>query len=372
MLQSAKGRRLSPVEVRRQEEIELRLHAALDEQNKTIVKLHQSLIASMAAAGQAETSAVFSGSGENSTTWKPIALGREDWVVYLRVQKTGSQTLWLSLVDAFNGRVWGRPRCAKGPFCGFRCERVLSNAFVEARRQNNCRLFVRAHANWRDYAAAATLAGVPHHRLRWLALLREPVARARSEYEHVTRGLVAQFGDHAFGRAWDYNFTDKRRASLGEWLDCAACRVGSSNRQTRFLAGLAPTGSRDDERRGDATLLAAALDNLRRCDFVGLLDRYADSMLLLRETFPAQLGRFTAYSLSLHPKQKQHNDQEPRGDNSKAVLDRLHDLNRLDARLFEVAGSIFEARWAAMLRSLPPNRRGMRFRPTGSRSFVLG
>ena len=75
------------------------------------------------------------------------------------------------------------------------------------------------------------------------------MARALSEYEHITKGLVAQFGQHVrlrsaylclvspylpkkekvvlrrrpaqvFGKAWDYDFTDASRASLSDWLEC--------------------------------------------------------------------------------------------------------------------------------------------------------
>ena len=300
-----------------------------------------------------------------NATFEAVSLRKEDWVIYLRIQKTGSQTLWQTLVDVFDGKVWGQQRCVKGPFCGHVCAEVLANAYRKAK----CHLFVRAHANLFDYKHGATLAGIPTTRLRFLAVLREPVARAVSEYHHVTTGLVAQFGSHVFGKAWDYNFTDPKRASLDDWLDCRPCRVGSSNRQTRFLAGLRPTGILLEEEDSNGDLLDAALRNLQACDFVGVLDKFPESMVLLRETFPGHLQRFSSFSLSLHPK---------RGGNaapSPATLDRLRELNALDTALYAAARDIFDQRWALMLESLPEHRRHLRFRPRGTgsgpRRFVL-
>jgi len=84
---------------------------------------------------------------------------------------------------------------------------------------NQCSLLFRGHINWHDYAAgfaalaASTGAAAAPPRVFYLTFLREPVGRAVSEYRHITEGLVAQFGPHTFGAAWDYNFSfDPTRA----------------------------------------------------------------------------------------------------------------------------------------------------------------
>jgi len=131
----------------------------------------------------------------------------------------------------------------------------------------------------------------------------------------VTEGLVAQFGPETFGAAWDYEFffdrkaslEDKRKqATLGAWLKCGPCRAGSSNRQARFLAGFATTGEIPDEEEKQTSssrsaLLVAALANLKRCTFVGIMERFEDSMLLLKHTFPSELRQFDSYTTSPHP-----------------------------------------------------------------------
>ena len=137
--------------------------------------------------------------------WRPVDITKDDWVVYLRAQKTGSQTLWTTLLDVFDGGAWGPRRCVRGPFCGHRCENVLRDAFIKASKERKCHLFVRAHANLYDYQRAFESVS-KNGRVHYLAFLRDPVKRALSEHDHITNGLVAQFGPHVFGKAWDYDF----------------------------------------------------------------------------------------------------------------------------------------------------------------------
>lgn len=73
-----------------------------------------------------------------------------------------------------------------------------------------------------------------------------------------------------------------------------ACRVGASNRQTRMLAGLHTTGVIDPT-ISDDNLLERAVVNLERMAFVGITERFEDSMLLLKQTFPGPLARFNKY-----------------------------------------------------------------------------
>lgn len=64
--------------------------------------------------------------------------------------------------------------------------------------------------------------------------------------------------------------------------------MGVSNRQTRMLAGLFTTGSAEPWQDEDE-MLRQAMANLERMAFVGVTERYEDSMLLLKYTFPEQL-----------------------------------------------------------------------------------
>lgn len=57
------------------------------------------------------------------------------------------------------------------------------------------------------------------------------------------------------------------------FLTLTHSQVGSSNRMTRFLSGLAPTGDMETAQTSEAVVLSAAMANLRRCAFIGLLER---------------------------------------------------------------------------------------------------
>jgi hypothetical protein len=49
------------------------------------------------------------GRGPYGTRWRAVKdMGLQDWLVYIRIQKTGSQTFWQTLQNSFNGQIWGR------------------------------------------------------------------------------------------------------------------------------------------------------------------------------------------------------------------------------------------------------------------------
>ena len=341
------------------------LARVVDRQNRTIVRLQEQLRRPAAPPPRRvdrEPQRLAPEPGRNDA-WRPVEITKDDWVVYLRAQKTGSQTLWTTLLDVFDGGAWGPRRCVRGPFCGHRCENVLRDAFIKASKERKCHLFVRAHANLHDYQRAFESVS-KGGRVHYLAFLRDPVTRALSEHDHITNGLVAQFGPHVFGKAWDYDFTDRTRASLSDWLMCTACRVGASNRQARFLAGLATTGELAEGEGtliGDARLYDAAARNLRACVFVGVLDRFEESMLLLKETFPGPLRNFRSFADAPHPKLGRRRAPDA------AALARLRELNAVDQRLYDEAKVLFDARFASMLAATATSQR---FRKRGGR-YVL-
>ena len=63
-------------------------------------------------------------------------------------------------------------------------------------------------------------------------------------------------------------------------------------------------GATSDGEAAAGDLLEAALSTLRQCVFVGLMERFEDSMLLLKLTFPVELRKFTSYTTSPHPMPK--------------------------------------------------------------------
>lgn len=54
------------------------------------------------------------GRGPYGMTWRAVSdLSQDDWVVYLRIQKTGSQTFWQTLQQEFDAGVWGRKQTVR-------------------------------------------------------------------------------------------------------------------------------------------------------------------------------------------------------------------------------------------------------------------
>lgn len=54
------------------------------------------------------------GRGPYGMTWRAVSdLSQDDWVVYLRIQKTGSQTFWQTLQQEFDASVWGRKQTVR-------------------------------------------------------------------------------------------------------------------------------------------------------------------------------------------------------------------------------------------------------------------
>ena len=334
----------------------------------------------LAPSGPAIVTTLPEGAGPRGGVWAPVTeLQGDDWLVYLRIQKTGSQTFWQTLQQSFRGgALWGRRggSCQKGLFCGHRCLEVAKQQLREIQAshgigkargggggsggrgrgrggggEKQCRLVFRGHIGYWDYeeafralapswgAVASSPSSSPpsshssprppllppqQPRVLFLAFFREPVARALSEYKHVTEGLVAQFGPHTFGAAWDYNFSftgrrddlerKRREGSFGAWLACEACRVGSSNRMTRFLGAAATTGTAPPAPGGavpaysdnsDAAMLARAKERLDRCAFIGLMERSVliRPSVLIRSFVPSFLRSFIHpfMHLFIHP-----------------------------------------------------------------------
>lgn len=57
------------------------------------------------------------GRGPFGHVWRPVTVTKEDWIVYIRIQKTGSQTFWQTLQQSFDSNIWGRPRQVKYTSC---------------------------------------------------------------------------------------------------------------------------------------------------------------------------------------------------------------------------------------------------------------
>mmetsp|Transcript_52691 Transcript_52691/g.120077 ORF Transcript_52691/g.120077 Transcript_52691/m.120077 type:complete len:291 (-) Transcript_52691:1463-2335(-) len=140
---------------------------------------------------------------QRTPAFTPSKLSSEDWLIYLRIQKTGSQTFLNAIRKEFRPWVWGNKRvneCPERNFCGGpgkngkTCADVVAGDAASIGRERGCKFLFRGHINVLDYNAGLRRAfpAVKRPAVKFITFLREPMARCLSEFSHVTEGLVAQ------------------------------------------------------------------------------------------------------------------------------------------------------------------------------------
>jgi len=234
---------------------------------------------------------------------------------------------------------------------------------------------VHNHLSMASLRLAAELAG--KHRVQYITMLREPVARAVSEWKNVGacfRGLNPHGWNGAQTRGWlqthpgEWEYFDlwvgaESNMSMTSFLNCSACEMAWSNRQTRML------GFPGVDLRGvvDERTLQTALTNLDAMAFVGITERFADSILLLtyafRDVLP-HLGRFTVPCNS----HAADNSSTP----TDAELASLASVNAYDTRLYAAAYERFEREFTAMQHDASFPQRLMQYSSTDNLTYTLG
>eukprot|EP00615_Pteridomonas_danica_P008839 CAMPEP_0114367564 /NCGR_PEP_ID=MMETSP0101-20121206/30155_1 /TAXON_ID=38822 ORGANISM="Pteridomonas danica, Strain PT" /NCGR_SAMPLE_ID=MMETSP0101 /ASSEMBLY_ACC=CAM_ASM_000211 /LENGTH=196 /DNA_ID=CAMNT_0001517257 /DNA_START=376 /DNA_END=966 /DNA_ORIENTATION=+ len=182
----------------------------------------------------------------------------------------------------------------------------------------------------------------------------------------------------------------RKRGSFAAWIACDQCRVGSRNRMTRFLSGVATTGEllpqevatqtgellpqevatpppgTESLKQAEANMLKRAKKHLYTCAFLGLMERYEDSMLVLKHTFPSALAKMNSYSTSPHPKTKYVSKI------SEKEMELIAELNQLDISLYAHAKDLFERRFQSMKQSLPRDKAKLAFISTNNGKQAKG
>lgn len=167
----------------------------------------------------------------------------------------------------------------------------------------------------------------PPFRIRqsvYMTMLREPIARLVSFYQHVKTYTDNEVHQVA------------KRLSFEEFVYHRDVQAQISNRMTAFLVGRAAGETKD---------LEEACRNLEQMAFVGITEYFADSMNLLHYTFDwacdFQIERLNS---SVRPIDQ---DQIP-----AHVFDHLRSLNALDITLYERALRLFHDRCRGMAAEL--------------------
>lgn len=154
----------------------------------------------------------------------------------------------------------------------------------------------------------------------YFTLLRDPVARVLSHYAHARRD--PQHNLYPYMQTMTLAEALAQRAHVAQAFD---------NFQTRLISGVwhtPPFGALDDD------VLQRAKDNLRRTfAFVGLVERFDESLILLQSTFGWGPVFYTRHNTT----GRKHVFNAP----DDETLELVRHYNRLDQQLYDFAAELF-------------------------------
>lgn len=259
-------------------------------------------------------------------------LSSKERLYFLHIQKTAGTTFYFTLDEKFDPE----------EICPARFWRqFLKLAKDDGKRLRQYRMF-RGHFGY----------SVPQFFKRptvCLTVLRDPISRSISHYEHICREPKDR--RHKIVRANDM--------TLADFVHHPETRLAIHNLQTRSLAfdlgfkelkkmrrfasqGVIGTVQAD---RTDEDLLAIAQHRIDAFPFVGLVERFQDSLFLLSYVFgwyPIRQSR----ELNKAPKKTTERHLSPE------LLELLTDLNDLDIQLYTHAKQRFDEHYRIMVADL--------------------
>ncbi|XP_077987570.1 heparan-sulfate 6-O-sulfotransferase 3-B-like isoform X2 [Glandiceps talaboti] len=275
-----------------------------------------------------------------------------DVLVFLHIQKTGGSTFGRHLVRDID---LDQPcKCYRGQKkCD--CFRPGSNRELWLFSRFSTGWSCGLHADWTelvncvDYMMDKKERQEKKRRYYYITMLREPVARYISEWQHVQRGATWKDAVHMCdGRPPTSEELpscykeDWKGVSLEEFMTCSYNLA--NNRQTRMLADLSSVGCYNisimaPEERNEK-LLSSAKTNLRRMAFFGLTELQRKSQTMFEQTF----------SLKFEEDFEQF-DQTKGSSVQVSDLERqkIKQLNLLDLELYAFARNLFMQRYKYMI-----------------------
>ncbi|MGB3494559.1 MAG: hypothetical protein WBA57_17660 [Elainellaceae cyanobacterium] len=251
---------------------------------------------------------------------------------FLHIQKTAGTTFYFSLDEKFDpeeicpARFWRQfLKLAKGDLKQLRSYRLFRGHFGDAIPQ-----FLRKPPVC-------------------LTVLRDPIKRSISHYEHIRREPKDRRHKLVTSENMDLmafaQHPETRLAILN--LQTRSIGFDLGMKQIRKIRGFAAKGVLgtviDD--RSDEEMLAIAKSRVDEFPFVGMVERFQDSLFLLSYIFgwyPIRQSR----ALNTAPKKTQKSDLSPE------VLDLLYDCNRLDLELYDYAKAKFDEQFTLMVKAL--------------------
>jgi GT2 family glycosyltransferase len=189
-----------------------------------------------------------------------------------------------------------------------------------------------------------------------ITLLREPVSRLISNYRHFIRNPKLEVHPHEIF-VGEYTadelqvdteqmrlYREAKDISLMEFICDPRFFRTVYNQQTRLILGAIrgfPQSLDDPSALSEETLLQLAKDRLKQFAFIGLTERFWESLQLLTYTFRREPFQEIP-RLNVSPEI----ELEPI---PKATLEAFMERNRLDDELYRFAERLFEERWSQMV-----------------------
>lgn len=210
------------------------------------------------------------------------------------------------------------------------------------------------HADWTELTSCVediwSSQENPRKSLRffYVTILRDPISRFLSEYNHIQRGATWKNSFHQCnGRSPNarelplcYKGANWRNVSLQRFMSCPYNLA--INRQTRMLADLTLVGcynrSAMSETRRNELLLASAKDNLLKMAFFGISEEQKMSQYVFEQTFNLQFSRSFIQLNETH-------STLAMDELSPKMIERIRSLNTLDMQLYEYAKNVLEERF---------------------------
>jgi Galactose-3-O-sulfotransferase len=174
---------------------------------------------------------------------------------------------------------------------------------------------------------------------QYVTILRDPVTRVLSEYQHVSRTI-----GHPLHEAV---------VSGGLLLDeyVGSGMPGVDNRQTAFLAGEVPEKTQE---AGGPDMLRRAKEHLAlHFAVVGLTEKFDESLLIMKDElewkksvyyFPRRIGRYSSSAADL----------------PQLTVRLIRDRNRNDVALYRFASTLFDTQIASQPKSFSTTLRNFR------------
>lgn len=182
------------------------------------------------------------------------------------------------------------------------------------------------------YSLVEQFAHAPHV----IVMLRDPLARALSHLRHMQREP----------NFWLHAHLAIQEMTLEELLDDDRVVQIIRDYQTRIMGheydlSITSLQTMDEAPAADTAMLRRAMERLEACEFVGLTERFEESVGLLCATFKWRLRTVIPY-LNVTP-----NGWDPH-QVTAAVRARLAELTAYDDKLYVYAQNLFEERLAAL------------------------